>query len=42
MLVDSSGKFLYVQQGSTPVVYAIDQTTGALAVPPNRHCHSQL
>jgi Abnormal spindle-like microcephaly-assoc'd, ASPM-SPD-2-Hydin/Lactonase, 7-bladed beta-propeller len=34
MLADSSGKFLYVQQGSAPVVYAIDQTTGALAVPP--------
>ena len=34
MLVDSSGKFLYVQQGSAPVVYAINQTTGALAVPP--------
>ena len=34
MLADSSGKFLYVQQGSAAVVYAIDQTTGALAVPP--------
>jgi len=34
MLVDSSGKFLYVRQGATPVVYAINQTTGALAVPP--------
>ena len=34
MLADSSGKFLYVQQGSAPVVYAINQTTGALAVPP--------
>ena len=33
MLVDSSGKFLYVQQGSAPVVYNIDQTNGALAVP---------
>jgi hypothetical protein len=35
MLTDSSGKFLYVQQGATSVVYSIDQTTGALAVPPN-------
>ena len=34
MLVDSSSKFLYVEQGSAPVVYAINQTTGALAVPP--------
>ncbi len=34
MLADSSGKFLYVQQGSAPVIYAINQTTGALAVPP--------
>ena len=34
MLVDTSGKFLYVQQGSAPVAYAINQTTGALAVPP--------
>src|SRR6202158_2068906 len=34
MLADSSGKFLYVQQGSAPVVYAINQTTGALSVPP--------
>jgi 6-phosphogluconolactonase (cycloisomerase 2 family) len=34
MLADSSGKFLYVQQGSAPVVYSINQTTGALAVPP--------
>ncbi len=34
MLADSSGKFLYVQQGSAPVVYAINQATGALAVPP--------
>ncbi|HEY4817285.1 MAG TPA: choice-of-anchor D domain-containing protein [Candidatus Acidoferrum sp.] len=34
MLADSSGNFLYVQQGFAPVVYAIDQTTGALAVPP--------
>jgi len=34
MLADSSGKFLYVEQGSAPVVYAINQTTGALAVPP--------
>ena len=33
MLADSSGKFLYVQQGSAPVVYSIDQATGALAVP---------
>src|SRR5712664_3904447 len=34
MLADSSGKFLYVEQGSAPVVCAINQTTGALAVPP--------
>jgi 6-phosphogluconolactonase (cycloisomerase 2 family) len=34
MLADSSGKFLYVQQGSAPVVYAVNQATGALAVPP--------
>ena len=34
MLAESSGKFLYVQQGPAPVVYSIDQTTGALAVPP--------
>ena len=34
MIVESSGKFLYVQQSPTPVVYAINQTTGALAVPP--------
>jgi len=34
MLVDSSGKFLYVQEGSASVVYSIDQTSGALAVPP--------
>jgi 6-phosphogluconolactonase (cycloisomerase 2 family) len=33
MLTDTSGKFLYVQQGASPVVYTIDQTTGALAVP---------
>src|SRR6267143_191900 len=34
MLADSSGKFLYVEQGSAPAVYAINQTTGALTVPP--------
>jgi hypothetical protein len=34
MLTDNSGKFLYVQEDSAPVVYAIDQTTGALAIPP--------
>ena len=34
MLAESSGKFLYVQQGPAPVVYSIDQVTGALAVPP--------
>lgn len=34
MLTDNSGKFLYVQEGSASVVYAINQTTGALAVPP--------
>ena len=33
MLTDTSGKFLYVQQGASSVVYTIDQTTGALAVP---------
>ena len=33
MLVDSSGKFLYVQQGSAPVVYSINQTSGALTLP---------
>jgi 6-phosphogluconolactonase (cycloisomerase 2 family) len=35
MLTDSSGKFLYVQQGPSSVVYTIAQTTGALAVPPS-------
>jgi Abnormal spindle-like microcephaly-assoc'd, ASPM-SPD-2-Hydin len=34
MLTESSGKFLYVQQGPAAVVYTVDQTTGALAVPP--------
>jgi 6-phosphogluconolactonase (cycloisomerase 2 family) len=34
MLADGSGKFLYVQEGSAPVVYSVDQTTGALAVSP--------
>lgn len=34
MLVDNSGKFLYVQQGGTAVVYPINQTTGALTTPP--------
>src|SRR6267378_2611457 len=34
MLAESSGKFLYVQQGPAPVVYSIAQVTGALAVPP--------
>ena len=34
MLTDNSGKFLYVQEGSASVVYAINQTTGALADPP--------
>ena len=34
MLTDNSGKFLYVQEGSASVVYAINQTSGALAVPP--------
>jgi 6-phosphogluconolactonase (cycloisomerase 2 family) len=34
MLVDGSGKFLYVQQGSAAVVYSINQTTGALSVSP--------
>ena len=34
MLTDNNGKFLYVQEGSAAVVYAIDQTTGALMVPP--------
>jgi 6-phosphogluconolactonase (cycloisomerase 2 family) len=31
MVAESSGKFLYVQQGPGPVVYIIDQTTGALS-----------
>jgi 6-phosphogluconolactonase (cycloisomerase 2 family) len=35
MLVDGSGKFLYVQQGSAAVVYSINQTTGALSVSPS-------
>ncbi|MCU1243453.1 MAG: hypothetical protein JWO71_4179 [Candidatus Acidoferrum typicum] len=35
MLTDSTGKFLYVQEGTASVVYTIDQTTGALAVPPS-------
>jgi 6-phosphogluconolactonase (cycloisomerase 2 family) len=35
MLVDSSGKFLYVQQGSASVVYSINQTTGALSASPS-------
>jgi 6-phosphogluconolactonase (cycloisomerase 2 family) len=35
MLTDSSGKFLYVQQGPSSVVYSINQTTGALALPPS-------
>ena len=35
MLTDSGGKFLYVQQGPSSVVYSINQTTGALAVPPS-------
>jgi len=35
MLTDNSGKFLYVQQGPAAVVYTVDQTTGALAVPPS-------
>jgi 6-phosphogluconolactonase len=34
MLTDNSGKFLYVQENSAPVVYAIDQTTGSLITPP--------
>jgi len=34
MLAESSGKFLYAQQGTGAVVYSIDQLTGALAVPP--------
>jgi 6-phosphogluconolactonase (cycloisomerase 2 family) len=34
MVVESSGKFLYAQQGSAPVVYSINQTTGALNVAP--------
>jgi len=33
MFTDNNGKYLYVQEGSGAVVYAIDQTTGALAVP---------
>src|SRR5216683_3112017 len=34
VLVDSTGRFLYAQEGATPVVYSINQTTGALSVPP--------
>jgi 6-phosphogluconolactonase (cycloisomerase 2 family) len=34
MLTDSSGKFLYVEQGFAQVVFAINQTTGALTQPP--------
>src|ERR1700756_5363404 len=34
MLADGSGKFLYVQEGLTPVVYSVNQTTGALTVSP--------
>src|SRR5258708_21709317 len=34
MLADSSGKFLYVQQGPAAVAYAVTQTTGALTVSP--------
>ncbi len=34
MLADSSGKFLYVQQGPAAVVYAVNQATGALTVSP--------
>ena len=35
MFTDNSGKFLYVQEGLGAVVYAIDQSTGALAAPPS-------
>jgi hypothetical protein len=35
MVAESSGKFLYVQQGPISVVYGIDQITGALAAPPS-------
>jgi hypothetical protein len=35
MLIDSSGKFLYAQQGSAPVVYSINRTTGALSASPS-------
>jgi hypothetical protein len=31
MLADASGKFLYVQQGTVPVVYSINQTAGTLS-----------
>jgi 6-phosphogluconolactonase (cycloisomerase 2 family) len=34
MLTESSGKFLYVQQGPAPVVYSVDQATGALSALP--------
>jgi 6-phosphogluconolactonase (cycloisomerase 2 family) len=34
MLVDGSGKFLYVEQQGGVFVYSIDQTTGALALIP--------
>lgn len=35
MLVDSSGKFLHAQQSSAPIVYSINQTTGALSASPS-------
>ena len=35
MLVESSGKFLYAQQTPAPIVYAINQTTGALSPSPS-------
>src|SRR5260370_1249504 len=34
MVADGSGKFLYVQEGLAPVVYSVNQTTGALTVSP--------
>ena len=37
MLADGSGKFLYVQEGLAPVIYSVDQTTGALTVSPAAH-----
>jgi len=42
MLAESSGKFLYVQQGAGAVVYSIDQLTAPYAVAPARSSSSVL